>query len=360
MSADVASVGAISGDATSAAPAAVGGQPSAPRGHHHPGHVLHGRPGAFAWSVALNAGLMALQLAVGLAFGSLALVGEALHKLLDVASLLLAWAAERLSLLPPSRRFTWGLGRTTQLAVLINASLIAVAGALLVREAMGRLQQPVALEPLPVVGAALAGLLVNLLAAWLFGDQHQRDLNRRAAVLHLLTDAAVMAAVLLSTVLVALSGRLVLDAITALAVGLLIAWNGLRLLVEGVALSLDGVPASVDLAAVEQVLQGLPQVQAVQHLHVWALSTASTALSAHLLLAPAGLAQQGQILQQARRELADLGIVATTLELEIAAADQAGQARSAEPPFPQGTEPQSTAAMALQDKQSLPEATSQP
>ena len=306
------------------------------------GHVVHGRAGAFAWSVALNAGLTALLLAVGLVSGSLALVGEALHKLLDVAALLLGWAAERLSLLPPSRRFTWGLGRTTQLAVLINASLILAAGGLLVREAIGRLQQPVAMEPLPVLGAALVGLLVNLLAAWLFGDQHQRDLNRRAAVLHLLTDAAVMAAVLLSTVLVALSGRLVLDALTAIAVGLLIAWNGLRLLAEAVLVSLDGVPASVDLVAVEQVLLGLPQVAAVRELRVWALSTASTALSAQLLLMPGGLAQQERILRQARSALAELGITITTLEtttLETTTLKREVELEAGEPPAPEPPQP---------------------
>ena len=86
----------------------------------HPHEIQHehrdGNPAAFRWSVLLNSGLSGLQLAIGIGFGSLALIGDALHNLGDVAGLLLGWGAERLSALPASRQFTSGFGRSTQLA----------------------------------------------------------------------------------------------------------------------------------------------------------------------------------------------------------------------------------------------------
>jgi cobalt-zinc-cadmium efflux system protein len=280
-------------------------------------HRIHGNPAAFGWSVVLNALLIALQLGIGLAFGSLALVGEALHKLIDVACLLLGWGAEWLSLLPPGGRFTWGLGRTTHLAVLVNASLILLAGLLVVWKAIERLGEPVAMEASPVIWAALTGIAVNLLSARLFGEEHHHDLNRRAAVVHLLTDAAVMGAVLLSAVLVAFTGLVMLDSITAIGVGLVVAWSGFSLLREAVVVSLDGVPADIDLAAIEAALRDLPEVQDVRELHVWGLSTARTALSAHIQLAGEdSAARRAALLLTARQRLTGFGISSSTLELQ--------------------------------------------
>ena len=65
-------------------------------------HDHHHHAGAFRWSVLLNAFLTGAQLAIGFGFGSLALIGDAIHNLGDVVGLLLAWGAERLSLKPPA------------------------------------------------------------------------------------------------------------------------------------------------------------------------------------------------------------------------------------------------------------------
>ncbi|MFM7269906.1 MAG: cation diffusion facilitator family transporter, partial [Cyanobium sp.] len=193
-----------------------------PRQHEH-------RPGsaaAFRWSIVLNSGLSGLQLVIGFAFGSLALIGDAVHNLGDVAGLLLGWGAERLSGRPANQRFTYGYGRSTQLASLVNAVLILMASAVVVVEALQRLGRPVELVSAPIAWAAAAGIVVNLLSARLFGSDHSHDLNRRAAVVHLLTDAAVSAAVLVSALLVWLTGWSRLDAITAIGVGLAVAWSG--------------------------------------------------------------------------------------------------------------------------------------
>jgi cobalt-zinc-cadmium efflux system protein len=103
-----------------------------PRQHQH----RPGSAGAFRWSIILNSALSGLQLAIGLAFGSLALIGDAVHNLGDVAGLLFGWGAERLSARPANRRFTYGFGRSTQLASLANAVLILMASAVVVVEAM--------------------------------------------------------------------------------------------------------------------------------------------------------------------------------------------------------------------------------
>jgi cobalt-zinc-cadmium efflux system protein len=283
--------------------------------HHHEG----GRSGqAFRWSIALNSGLTALQLAIGFGFGSLALIGDALHNLGDVVGLALGWGADHLSRRPAGGRFTYGFGRGTQMASLVNGLLIFAA--VVVVEAIQRLFDPVPLIAGPVAWAAAAGIAINLLSARLFGHDHHHDLNQRAAVLHLLTDAAVSVAVLVSALVVGATGWLWLDAVTAIGVGGAVIWSALGLLREALALSLDAAPRHVDLARVEQALATLPAVQQITELHVWGLSTSRTALTAHLVLDPERLQRQDlsrdQLLAQARQRLAELGIHKSTLQLQ--------------------------------------------
>ena len=278
---------------------------------------------AFRWSIALNAGLTALQLVIGFAFGSLALIGDALHNLGDVVGLVLGWGADRLSRQPARGRFTYGYGRSTQMASLINGLLIFAAGAVVVVEAIERLFNPVPLIAGPVAWAAAAGIVINFGSAQLFGHGHHGDLNQRAAVLHLLTDAAVSVAVLISALVVGLTGWLWLDAVTAIGVGGAVSWSAAALLREAIALNLDGVPRGIDLGAVEALLQQLPGVEAVEELHVWGLSTSRTALTAHLRIDPAALAahrlSRDGLLTLAREQVAAQGIRKCTLQLEAGA-----------------------------------------
>ena len=292
--------------------------------HHNHSHDHRHEPEAagraFRWSIVLNSGLTALQLVIGFGFGSLALIGDALHNLGDVVGLALGWGAERLSLQPPRGRFTYGYGRSTQIASLINGLLISAAGAVVVVEAIQRLINPVPLIAGPVAWAAAAGLAINLISARLFGHNHQHDLNQRAAVLHLLTDAAVSAAVLVSSLVVGATGWLWLDALTAIGVGLAVIWSAVDLLREAIALNLDAAPRHINLAEVKQMLTSLPGVEAVESLHIWGLSTSRTALTAHLLVSASSLeadprAQQ-RLIQQAQAALARTGIRKSTLQLE--------------------------------------------
>ena len=293
-------------------------------GHDHNrdhDHRHHRNPGsAFRWSIALNAGLTALQLVIGFAFGSLALIGDALHNFGDVLGLVLGWGADRLSRQPARDRFTYGYGRSTQMASLINGLLIFSAGVVVIVEAIQRLFNPVPLIAGPVAWAAAAGIVINFGSARLFGHDHHHDLNQRAAVLHLLTDAAVSVAVLISALLVGLSGWLWLDALTAMGVGAAVIWSAVGLLREAIALNLDAVPRGIDLGQVEALLQQLPGVRSVEELHVWGLSTSRTALTAHLSLqaSPPGAPPPSgdALLNLARERLAALGIRKCTLQLE--------------------------------------------
>lgn len=284
--------------------------------HDHAHDHAHGHGSrALAFGIALNLAFVALEWGIGLWAQSLALLADATHNLGDTLGLVLAWAAARLSRRAPSERFTYGLGASSILAALANALLLVLVTGGLVWEAVQRLQHPQSVESIAVIGVALAGVLVNGVTAWLLHGGHPHDLNMRGAYLHMLSDAAVSAAVALSGAIVLFTGWLWLDPAMTIGVGVVIVWGSMGLLRDSTRLALQGVPREVDSAGVRAYLEGQPGVVEVHDLHIWAISTTGTALSAHLVC-PGGHPGD-DFIERATREIGQrFGIGHVTLQIE--------------------------------------------
>jgi cobalt-zinc-cadmium efflux system protein len=255
-------------------------------GHHHHGPARH--DAAFALGAALNTGFVAAEIGFGLAAHSVALVADAVHNLGDVLGLLLAWAAAVLARRPPSALRTYGWGRTSILAALFNASLLLVAIGGIAVESLRRLLHPEPVAGRIVVVVALLGIAINGGTALLFMRGREGDLNLRAAFLHMAGDAAVSAGVVLVALLIGLTGWLWLDPLASLAITVAIALGTWGVLRESLNLATDGVPDSVARDAVDAYLLAQEGVREVHDLHIWALSTTETALTAHLVCDTAG------------------------------------------------------------------------
>ena len=241
----------------------------------------------FAIGITLNVSYALIEVVAGFWLNSLSLVADAGHNLSDVLGLLLAWLAVWLSRRQPSARHSYGLGRSSILAALANAMLLLIAIVIIVWESALRFSHPEAIATGPVVWIATIGIAVNAFTAWLFMRGSKTDLNVRGAYLHMLADAAVSAGVVVSALVMAVTGWLWLDPATSLVIAAVIAWGSWRLLVDSLRLSLDGVPAHINAEAVGQYLASEPCVKELHDLHIWALSTEAVALTAHVVC-PAG------------------------------------------------------------------------
>jgi cobalt-zinc-cadmium efflux system protein len=206
----------------------------------------------------------------------------------DVLGLLCAWAAMYLGRRPPGARFTYGLGRSSVLAALTNAVLLLVACGAIAWEAVGRLASPPAVAGAVVMGVAASGIAVNGLSAWMLHAGSHGDLNRRSAFIHMLGDTAVSVGVLLSGAIIMYTGWSRLDPIVSLLIVAVILVSTWGLLRDSLHLSLDGVPEGVNSSAVMSFLAGQRGVTDVHDLHIWALSTTSVALTAHLVVPDRG------------------------------------------------------------------------
>ena len=289
-------------------------------GHvHHGGHA-HGARGpgyerAFAVGVFANAAFVVVEAGLGLLSGSLALLADAGHNLSDVLGLMLAWGAFRLASRAPTARRTYGLGRTTILAALLNAVLLAAAAGGIAWEAIRRLGHPEPVAGAVVMWAAGVGIVVNAGTALLFVRVRRDDLNARAAFLHMAADAGVSAGVVVAGFAMLATGFLWIDPLVSLVVVAAVGLGTWGILRESLDLALDAVPNGIDRHAVETYLATLPGVTAVHDLHIWGVSTTQTALTAHLVKPdPAG---DDALLARICEDLAHrFGIAHATLQWE--------------------------------------------
>lgn len=286
-------------------------------GHSHGPVTLTHVNRALIVGAVLNTVYVVAEFSLGVYYNSVALIADAGHNLSDVAGLLLSLLAFRLARVRTSTNFTYGFRKSTVLASLGNAVILLVTIGAILWESIGRFYRPEPVAGGPVAWVAGVGIVVNTVSALLFFRDKDHDLNVRGAYLHLLADALVSAGVVVAGVLISYTGWVWLDPVIGISVAGVILLSTWRLLTESLRLSLDGVPAGIDLAEVVRDLQTVPGINAVHHVHVWAMSTTENALTAHLVLEPdLSDIQITTLKEEARHRLLHQNISHATLETE--------------------------------------------
>jgi cobalt-zinc-cadmium efflux system protein len=282
--------------------------------HHHPAPgTSHGR--AFALAIGVNTLFVAIEFIFGFIANSTALMADAGHNLSDVLGLMLAWGAALLARSAPNGRYTYGLRSTSILAALANALLLMVACGAIAWEAVHRFSHPAPVAGITVSVVAAIGVAVNGFSAWLFMAGSKDDLNLRGAYLHMAADAAISLAVVVVGVAIMYTGWTWLDPVVSIAIVLVIVVGTWSLLRESLQMVLAAVPNNVDADAVNEFLEGRPGVSEVHDLHIWAMSTTETALTAHLVM-PGGYPGDGTIDGIVEALRMDFAIHHCTLQVE--------------------------------------------
>lgn len=288
--------------------------------HHHHHHV-HPTPDmqklnrSFIVGIVLNIVFVLAEAGAGFYYDSLALLSDAGHNLSDVVSLVLAMFALRLSMAKPSLQYTYGYKKSTVLVSLLNAAILFVAVAVILYESIEKFSNPTPLDGGAIAWVAAIGIVINAFTAYLFFADKSKDLNVKGAYLHMAADTLVSVGVLVSGIVIKYTGWNVIDPIIGIVVGLVILYSTWHLLQESLRLALDGVPEGIDVQKVETVLSSDPGVLNVHHLHIWAISTTQTALTAHIVVKD--ITHMHEVKHRLKHDLQDLGIEHATLELEL-------------------------------------------
>jgi cobalt-zinc-cadmium efflux system protein len=250
--------------------------------HEHTHTIPHGK--AFAIGIGLNLIFVAVEVFYGLLANSLALLADAGHNASDVLGLVFAWTAAWLTTIKPKGKYTYGLRKTTILVSILNAILLFGAVAAIGWDAIGKLQNPQPVGGKQVMIVAGIGVVINTFTALLFMKGQKHDLNIRAAFLHMAADAAVSLGVVISGLLILLTGKNWIDPVMSFIIIAVILWGTWQLFSDSVNLALDAVPKNIDVEKVRNFIAAKNGVENLHDLHIWAMSTTQIALTAHLVM----------------------------------------------------------------------------
>ena len=267
--------------------------------------------------ISINIAYALAEVAVGIRIGSMGLVADAGHNLSDVAGLLLALIAVRLAARKATAKYTFGYRKASILISLLNALLLLAAVVGIIRESIERFLDPQPVAGWGVAATAAAGVAVNYMSARLLRSGKERDLNIRGAYLHMILDALVSVGVVVSGIVISLTGWNAIDPIIGIVVAGIIVYSSWNLLTASFRLAVDGVPDGIDVASIEQALLSIDGIRDVHHIHIWGISTTQNAMTAHLVVDD--LSSWESVRRRAKHLLAEHGIDHSTLEIETEA-----------------------------------------
>ncbi|MBA3309193.1 MAG: cation transporter [Nocardioidaceae bacterium] len=255
--------------------------------HHHPLAVADGRRSDARYlsaALALIVVFMAVEVVIGLAASSLALISDAAHMLTDAAAIALALWAARLAARPARGNFTYGLRRVEILSAQANGLTLWLLAAWFVYEAIRRFLDPPQVAGGLVLVTAVIGIAVNVAATWLISRANRASLNVEGAFQHILNDLFAFIATAVAGLVVLLSGWTRADAVAALVVAALMVKGGWGLLRDSWRVFLEAAPRGMDVAAIDADLHAVEGVVEIHDLHVWDVTSGFPALSAHVLV----------------------------------------------------------------------------
>jgi cobalt-zinc-cadmium efflux system protein len=292
-------------------------------GHQHGGAHDHGvghshasdaPVGSLRIALALTAALLIVEVIGGLLSNSIALLADAGHMLTDVAALGLALFVAWFSRQPVTPQKTFGYLRWEILAAFVNGATLLLISAWILWTAVLRLRSPEQIESGLMLIVAAAGLIVNLIAARLLYRSSAHSLNARGAYLHVLGDLLASVGTIAAAIAIRYTGWLTADPIASILTTVLIMSGAWRLVRESVDVLLESTPAHIPLPAVRGQLEAIPGIESVHDLHVWAVTPAVVAMSAHCIVREPG--QHQHVLEHIHDAMRLFGIEHVTIQLE--------------------------------------------
>jgi cobalt-zinc-cadmium efflux system protein len=249
--------------------------------HSHAGATHRGRL-AIAFGITVT--ILIAELVGAVITGSLALLMDAAHMLVDAGGLLLALIAATLSSRATTARRTWGFARAEVLAATVQAAILLGVGIVVFVEGIRRLMDPPEIASGALIIFGIVGLLGNVAAITVLATARNSNFNLRAAFLEVVNDALGSVAVIVAAIVIALTGWTQADAIVAMLIGVLILPRTFRLLRETIDVLLESTPRGLDLASVRSHILALPHVQGVHDLHATQIATGLPVLTAHVVV----------------------------------------------------------------------------
>ena len=280
-------------------------------------HDTETKDSGIKFGLILNSLYTIVEFGFGLFTGSLALIADATHNLADTFTLSVSYAANRLARREANESKTFGYGRATILAALLNASVMIAVAVFITFEAIQRLRNPVEIEGGIVALVASVGIIVNGSIAYVL-SKNRKDLNMRSAFIDMAFDALSSLGAVIAGLIMLFTGVQYVDSVVGLLIAALLLYNTLKILGEAVQILLEGTPRDLNVAAITQAISDTDKVLSVDDMHVWAIRSGYNALSCHVAIEETELNDNRTIVKNIKDKLHDEhNIHHTTIEIEL-------------------------------------------
>jgi cobalt-zinc-cadmium efflux system protein len=287
-------------------------------GHDHAHGLGEGATGILGAAVVATLALVAVELAAGYAGHSMSLVGDAVHNLTDVPTLVISWLATRWARRPPTHEKTYGYHRAGILAAFVNAMILVLASLFVLGESVLRLRYPVTVGTGLMMWVSVLALAING-GITLAVHRGRRDLNVRTVWIHNLGDALSNVAIFVGALAIRWTGAQWVDPVIGIGIGAMVLWSGQGILRESGHILLEGLPREIRLEDVAAAVLRVEGVQEVHDMHIWTLGTDLQALSCHVRIPDMHMEESERVLKNIRELLArDFQIEHTTIQFERA------------------------------------------
>lgn len=235
-------------------------------------------------ALIITAAFLVAEFIGALYTNSLTLLADSGHMLTDVAALSLSLTASWFATRPATPQKTFGFYRIEILAALLNGVILVLIALYVFYQALGRLSNPPEVHAGWMLVIAIAGLLINLVSAYLLFGEHRHSLNVRGALFHVISDAIGSAGAIVASLAILLGGYAIADPAISMVVGILILSSSWVLIRDAVDILLEGTPSHVDIVSLQHDLKEVGGVQSVHDLHVWTLTSGVLAMSCHVVI----------------------------------------------------------------------------
>ena len=269
-------------------------------------------------ALVLISGYMLAAVAGGILSGSLALIADAAHMLTQVAAIAVALVAMRSAAREASAEHTFGAHRLEILAALFNALTLWLLAAWVVVEAFQRIREAPEVQGPLMLSVGAAGLVVNVLAAWILHRSAGGSVRAGDAIGHVMAERLGTVGVVASGALIWVFGWTLADPIASVVIGVLILLTTWRLLARVVHVLLEGVPEHVDVYRLCNTMEEVEGVVLIHDIHVWTIAQGYDALTAHVLIDRELPASDLDPILRRLRKIAsqDFGIQHITIQIE--------------------------------------------
>lgn len=280
--------------------------------HHHDFSETETLGGAFF----LNLTFTLIEIAGGLWTNSVAIIADALHDAGDSLALGLAWYLQKASGKERDQQFSYGYGRLSLLAALINGMVLLVGSFVIIMHVIPRFFTSQAVDATGMVWLSLLGIAFNGFAFW--RNRSSQSLNAKMVNWHLLEDVLGWTIVLIGSIIMHFGDYSWLDPLMALGVTLFILWNVSKSLGSVINFFLQSNPEDVDLLAIEEELRLLKNVEDIHDVHAWSLDGKYHVLSLHVVINHIIDSETLALLKnQIREHTRKMGIDHATIEVEL-------------------------------------------